>query len=1254
VSRTPAGNDPVEFAGTARFQVLRRLGAGGMGVVYEALDRERNVHVALKTLRSFQPDALFRLKNEFRRLQDIQHPGLVNLGELHSEGGHWFFTMELIAGVDFLSWVRPSSTGEPWKDHEISPSAETIAPWSDNPPSPRPQLHRPSLDLARLRGALVRLAQGLSALHSAGKVHRDIKPSNVLCCLDGRVVLLDFGLAIDTGQPGASDVNVVGTADYMAPEQAASRPVGPPADWYAVGVMLYEALTTRLPFPGAPIEVLLSKQRLKPPAPNLVATGVPDDLNDLCVRLLHMESDARPDGEEVLQLIGAGDEIEPQRSPTATAAAAPFIGRERELNTLREAFETTRDGKTMTVLVSGESGVGKTALVRRFAEQVRAEHPAAVILSGRCYERESVPYKALDGVIDSLARYLTKLSRPAAAALLPLRVDLLAQVFPVLGRVPAVMEAPSLKGPTLDPQELRARVFGALRELFARICERHPAALVIDDLQWADADSLMLLADLREPPDVPPLLVVATARATQESLSGIGGIAFAGAKHVHVARLPPDEACQLAVMVMKRIDGGTLPEDDARAIARESGGHPLFIDELVRHMLQPSGDTAPGGHLHLDGALWARVRQLDDNALLLLQLCAVAGTPLPEEAAARAMDVGPAELIKHLSLLRASNLVRTGLGQSASIEPYHDRVREALLAHLTPPDIQALHARLARALETLPGIDSEVLFNHFRGAGDPARAAQYAAKAADQAHRALAFSRAARLYKQSIDLGGGSGPGAVALRMKLGEALGCIGRSGDAALAYLDAARHAHGAEALDLQRRGAEKLLVSGHIDEGLDGLGTVLRSVGLKLAESPRQALMSLVWRRLRLKLRGLKFRERRPEDIDVAVLRRIDVCWSVAIGLGMVDPVRSMEFQTRHLLLALAAGDPYRVARALAMEAAFTATGGEPARAKTERLLDAAQVLAERIQHPHAVGLTGLARGVAAFLGGRWAESFARLDATLQILREKCVDVHWEINTCEQFSMLALTKLGELAEVQRRMPKLRKSARERGDLYAQSILRSGLLGMASLADDDPERSRQEISEAVASWSKRGFMLQHYWELTAMTACDLYVGDGRTALDRIGASWPAVERSMVLRIAYMYGDALHMRARAHLARASRLLPQDRERAPHITAATADAARIEQLTGPPLQALAIMVRASVAATQGEPERAAELCDKAIRACDETGMGLFAAICRMRRGELVGGDEGDTLRRMALQFMEAQRIKNPRRMCALFMPGFPD
>ncbi|HEX6836889.1 MAG TPA: protein kinase, partial [Polyangia bacterium] len=148
-----------------------------MGVVYEALDQERNTHVALKTLRTREPRAILRLKHEFRALRDLQHGNLVSFGELFESGGDWFFTMELVRGVDLLSWVRAKDGGAPGDTPE-EPSTATVAGTANKAPSkpwptPPPSLAAP-FDEARLRDALRQLGRGLTALHDGNRVHRDI------------------------------------------------------------------------------------------------------------------------------------------------------------------------------------------------------------------------------------------------------------------------------------------------------------------------------------------------------------------------------------------------------------------------------------------------------------------------------------------------------------------------------------------------------------------------------------------------------------------------------------------------------------------------------------------------------------------------------------------------------------------------------------------------------------------------------------------------------------------------------------------------------------------------------------------------------------------------------------------------------------------------------------------------------------------------------------------------------------------------
>src|SRR5690606_32031764 len=385
-----------------------------------------------------------------------------------------------------------------------------------------------------------------------------------------------------------------------------------------------------------------------------------------------------------------------------------------------------------------------------------------------------------------------------------------------------------------------------------------------------------------------------------------------------------------------------------------------------------------------------RLGQLGPEARRVLELVAVAGRPLAQRTAARAAVIERDEQAV-VAVLRAGSLIRTsGAPEKGRIECYHDRIREAVVASLTEEAQRERHLALAEALEASDHPDPEALALPFLVGGESERGAEYAIEAGEKAAKALAFERAAVFFRLAIDALPAEEVARRRLRVSLGDALANAGRGADAAAEYLGAAEGAPAAEALELRRRAAEQLLRCGHLDDGLRALETVLGAVGMRLARTPRRALWSLVRRRMRARLRGLRFTERDPSQVSAERLTRVDICWSVAAGLGLTDTIRGADFQTRHLLLALAAGEPYRIARALAMEAAYSSIGGHATRRRTEKLIGMAREIAGRIDQPHGRGLAAFAEALARYQAGHWRQGFEGFEEAAQILREQCTGV------------------------------------------------------------------------------------------------------------------------------------------------------------------------------------------------------------------------------------------------------------------------
>jgi hypothetical protein len=1116
----------------------------------------------------------------------------------------------------------------------------------------------PAFDIERLRDAFGQLALGVAALHEAGKVHRDIKPSNVLVDSRGRVVLLDFGVVTELDDEAATGDRAVGTPLYMAPEQAFGENVGPAADWYSVGCVLYFALTGRPPIQGrGAVDVLSRKLFEIPPPPRLVCADVPADLDDLCVTLLAREARDRPSDAEVLRRFAVRERASSGTMTSASPATAEFVGRARELAVLSQAYRAVRDGRTSVVTVRGRSGIGKTTLVRRFLDQARRADPRVVALIGSCYERESVPHKALDALVDSLRRHLRRLPEAELSAVLPRHLHALARLFPVFEDIvrPDSRRTDDIR----DPLELRRRAVAALRELLARMADRTVVILFIDDLQWGDADSLSVLGEILAPPDPPRVLLVLgyrdqDARRNEQlkDLEAVGAGAHIYRADIELRALAEGEA---RALVEHLLSDAVLPANSAKteSVIRESGGLPFLLVELVS-FLRTAGDAPESGSesqeletgrdgLLVDALVRARARLLDPGARRLLETICVSAQPLARASAFRAANLDSAPAQSSVEALDAARLIRSTISADLShLETFHDRVREAVVAGLAPDVLAERHRAIARALEGEAGCDPERLSAHLCAAGEVERAREYVERAADRATRALAFERAVRLYRLALDLGGGSQP----VQAKLAGALANAGHGGDAGRAYLAAAVDAPDDEVLDLRRRAAEQFLRNGHVEEALPVVDDVLSRVGLRIPATPALSVASLLVQRAKLRIRGLSFREK--HDVPATELTRIDVCWALGNGLGGVDVIRGADFQARHLWLALRAGEPYRISRALAWEGVLTAMeGGTAGLARASVVATRSMELAKKIGHPHALAWATAVEAIRLFCMGSWRPARSQSQDAIALFREHCADIGWEVGSMEMWFWLPAHRwLGDYEPLLRRAAPCAKEGAERGDLYTATGVRTNVLPHVHIMEDNPDEARREGRDAVAQLSSDRWLTQHWCNAVTQAHASLYSMRLGEALDGLARDGRRIEHSLQTRIQLMRIQFHDVRARVNIAAARE---DRRRRSSLLDVAERDVARLEKENLGWASALAAAARGGIAAVRGDQESARASYQRAVGAFAALDMDVHALAARARLGAIDGGPTGRESRAECLAEVARRRVSDPEKYVGMLV-----
>ncbi len=1194
----------------SRFDLIRPLGEGGMGVVYEAFDRVREERVALKTIRFVEGDAIYRLKREFRALANVEHPNLVRLYDLFVGDDGCFFTMELVEGVDFVRHCRP-----PRPDSGLAGDS--------------------TLDEARLRAALVGLVRGVGAVHEAGLLHRDLKPSNVLVTDGGRVVILDFGLTADAyaGIPQSQLGRIVGSIAYMAPEQARGETELTFAiDWYAVGAILFEALVGRPPFVGHAYAMLTSKQTGDAPPAGAFDPETPVDLEALASELLSRDPSARPGFDGILAALG-----DPSRSARSNRSSVPpLLARDHELAALGRAFARARAGASVVVSIRGGSGVGKTALVTAFARERAGE--GALVLASRCYERETVPFKGLDGIVDALCPSLAKIDFGALPPSAQAELGDLATLFPVTRRIQAIGAAYARR-PVDGATSARARAkgFACLRAMVRQLAREKPVVLAIDDVHWADEDTALGLAELLRGDEPIPMLLLLAARTidgrvapAHERIEAALRSELAVPLERVSLEVDPLPASAIEEIVRRELAGGHS-ESMIGAIARESRGFPFAAGEIVRFLRD--GATRSDLGASIDDAIRRRADGLPEGARALLDVIAVSGEPIDAVAALRAAGL-PDEDRSPIDLLRVKHFVRAlRAGPGTALDVAHDRIREAV-AHALGDEARAkVHLALALALESSEAPAPDRLARHFAAAGAREMARHHALAGARAATASLAFLRAADLFE--LALASSDGEARASLLPAVGDALAQAGRYPRAAEVYLEAAKRAPRASALDLRRRAGESMLRAGRLAVGLELLRDLASELGIKVPEDRGAAMRELAFAQTRLFFRGTGYRLREPSEVSPRHLERLDLVNTLAGTIALCDPLRGASAMTRCLLAGLDVGEPSRLAMGLAYQATWSSLLGRYERSRG--YLSVLDGLVARAADPRVLVWWEFGHGAAATFAARFRDGAGHLRRAVDGLERCPRSLPWELSMVRYFLGVACVGTLELDVLHALEDHVREQAAN-GDLFAEVSAGSSVLGYLHVIEGRIPALERAFEETIArpadhplKWASGYARMMHAWGV-------LYAGDARGALEGMVSAYRAFEEHGTTRIPITRGEGLRVWAAAALA------------ARDLAAAERPMRLLAQEKSPQGKIHAAITRGTHAAIAGRRDEAIVELRGALAASMRLGWARMELAASYGLAQLLEGAEAAPYRRVVDEIAERAAIRDVERYALTYVP----